>query len=333
MNITFVIGNGFDIAQGLHTRYQDFYDYYINNTISTDLIKCAIEADKKNNYKNWSDLEVALGEFTENLTENNVKKFIDCKINLDKLLISYLKEQETVFAFESNDDRLQNALKKYKISPIDSDNDKINNIFRLTSSNNYIYRAITFNYTNTLSKIWNVLKGKDIGQHKNGVNTYYKETVGDILHIHGTLNDGEMLVGVNDKTQIKNEKLRDDFDLNAALIKPLLNEYIGQNKIKKAKSIIDSSMIICLYGVSIGSTDKMWWEYIGNWLINSEHRLLIIFDYNPDFANIHPLETFQQRNSIKTKFLDLTTLSAKEKDIAKGKIIIRNNVNLFSINT
>ena len=28
LNITFLIGNGFDIGLGLKTRYKDFYKYY-----------------------------------------------------------------------------------------------------------------------------------------------------------------------------------------------------------------------------------------------------------------------------------------------------------------
>lgn len=37
MNITFLIGNGFDINLGLKTRYVDFYDFYLVYDI---LINC-----------------------------------------------------------------------------------------------------------------------------------------------------------------------------------------------------------------------------------------------------------------------------------------------------
>jgi len=29
MNITYILGNGFDLNIGLNTHYKDFYDYYI----------------------------------------------------------------------------------------------------------------------------------------------------------------------------------------------------------------------------------------------------------------------------------------------------------------
>ncbi|SUM53556.1 Uncharacterised protein [Staphylococcus epidermidis] len=43
MEITFFIGNGFDLSLGLETRYKDFYDYLTavdekNNTLSDDNI-------------------------------------------------------------------------------------------------------------------------------------------------------------------------------------------------------------------------------------------------------------------------------------------------------
>ena len=31
MEIAYLIGNGFDLNLGLKTRYDDFYDYYIDN--------------------------------------------------------------------------------------------------------------------------------------------------------------------------------------------------------------------------------------------------------------------------------------------------------------
>ncbi len=42
MNITFLIGNGFDLNLGLKTRYTDFYKYYMehnpNNLISKSIL-------------------------------------------------------------------------------------------------------------------------------------------------------------------------------------------------------------------------------------------------------------------------------------------------------
>lgn len=44
MNITFLIGNGFDLNLKLNTRYSDFYKYYIKND-PKDLLSKSIKED------------------------------------------------------------------------------------------------------------------------------------------------------------------------------------------------------------------------------------------------------------------------------------------------
>ena len=52
MNITFLIGNGFDINLGLKTRYSDFYPYFIEKSTETNMIRTWLEADELL----WADL-------------------------------------------------------------------------------------------------------------------------------------------------------------------------------------------------------------------------------------------------------------------------------------
>lgn len=39
MNITFFIGNGFDLNLGLKTRYKDFYKYFKENVRRSNIIR------------------------------------------------------------------------------------------------------------------------------------------------------------------------------------------------------------------------------------------------------------------------------------------------------
>lgn len=43
MNILYLIGNGFDLAQGLKTKYTDFYPYYIGRTVYNPAVKKMLE--------------------------------------------------------------------------------------------------------------------------------------------------------------------------------------------------------------------------------------------------------------------------------------------------
>lgn len=52
-------------------------------------------------------------------------------------------------------------------------------------------------------------------------------------------------------------------------------------------SLIDNSNLICLFGVSLGESDNIWWKRIGNRMLRSNARLI---DYaydkdNPQFNN------------------------------------------------
>ena len=85
MNITFLIGNGFDLNLNLNTRYSDFYKYYMEHN-PNDLLSKSIEKD----YEMWSDLEIGLGKFLQSIDETQIPAFLDSKSTLELLLSDYL---------------------------------------------------------------------------------------------------------------------------------------------------------------------------------------------------------------------------------------------------
>ena len=63
MKTLYIIGNGFDLNLGLKTSYKDFYQHYMSVESTTKSIadlKDSISMD----YSSWSDLELALGQYT-----------------------------------------------------------------------------------------------------------------------------------------------------------------------------------------------------------------------------------------------------------------------------
>ena len=95
--------------------------------------------------------------------------------------------------------------------------------------------------------IWEKISKEIVGHHTYQGNNR-NERFDKVLHIHGTLDDNEMLIGVNDETQIENAELLDNEYLKWVMIKPYLNIAIDQRKTERAKEIINKSGIICLYG-------------------------------------------------------------------------------------
>jgi hypothetical protein len=63
MNILYIIGNGFDKAQGLDTCYSDFYNKYMTLKPESDL-EARVMSEIESDYKTWADMEVAMGVYS-----------------------------------------------------------------------------------------------------------------------------------------------------------------------------------------------------------------------------------------------------------------------------
>lgn len=95
MKILYLIGNGFDLAQGLKTRYSDFYKAKIlNRPLSGDILN-KLQSSIKDDIKSWADMEKRLGEFSSEMgTVEDVDTVYDF---LKEELRNYLmNEQERI---------------------------------------------------------------------------------------------------------------------------------------------------------------------------------------------------------------------------------------------
>lgn len=331
MNITYLIGNGFDIGLELKTDYKSFYPFFISNAKNNNMLRIEIEKDKNNSFENWSDLELSLGKYVESVTGNNLDMFIESKIELDELLVQYLQGEEAGFSLTQIDMKniMLNALLHFKIGNNEQEKNRINNTLEYKKAEEFIYKCITFNYTGVIDMMWDSVKNSEIGRHPYG-SSYKKEVTGGVIHVHGTLYDSEMILGVNDETQIMNLELSKRTEMKWTLIKPFLNKDLGNNKTQRAKQVIGDSSIVCIYGMSIGATDKIWWEYIGEWLTKSIYNLLIIYNYDNDYKKGHPAKHLMYKQKVKNDFLNNTNLDSGIKSRIENQIIIYNNQNIFS---
>lgn len=332
MNITFMIGNGFDVGMGLHTKYAEFYPYFTDYCDKDNMLKEQIEKDEESGkYEKWADLEVAIGRFTTEVFENSQEKFIADKLEMDDLLIDYLKKERELAILD--DIKIKKVFEK-AVSDIWKGNnreeqDAIDNICNKHKGEHYIYRAINFNYTDAFDYCFRVAgKVKDVISEKADGRS---NIAGRVHHVHGTLEDGELILGVNDEQQILNPTWRDVENIKRCLIKPYLNKKIGQKKTEIGISMILESNVICLYGVSIGDTDRLWWKEVGDWLLASEERILIIFVYIGGYQKKSAYKWVQDREKIQQQFISKTNIQAKDIERVMGRIIVRMDENIFEI--
>lgn len=323
MKILFLIGNGFDLNLDLKTRYSQFYKYYKtvkNGSAEINKLKDAIS----NNIENWSDLELELGNYTKHIeTEKEFEKVYE---DIGDRLAEYLDEQEDNFKFENFDGKKLNDYLSYpENSLLAADRNKITEFRnRVGNSQNNVF-VITFNYTKTLEKLIGYSSNKRMNIGSKGSHPIVLQK---IEHIHGFTNK-RMVMGVNDISQISNESFHNNQNVLDALVKTNCNQVQKHTLDNWCKAQIQQASLICIFGSSIGDTDNMWWELIGEQL--KKDIRLIIFEKGEEIPPRRPYKIANIERAKKEYFLNKTKLDEKDKSNVAGKIFIGVNTDMFEL--
>ncbi|WP_040254742.1 AbiH family protein [Psychroserpens mesophilus] len=322
MRIIHLIGNGFDINHGIKTRYPDFYQYY-RAVHSDNSIINKLKEEIANDHVNWSDMEFAFGKHTSKITSLEELDLI--VTDIAKNLGEYLKKQEDKFDFSKVNKR---KIHEYLANPenvlLPADKNQItkfkNNFKNLTWTTD----IVTFNYTKVLEEmLGNEFKNINIGNHHNGLSN----TLRSIDHIHGYTNR-RLIFGLNDISQVENEEFHNNQDIFELIIKSAANQASRTTIDQRVITRIKQANLICLFGSSIGETDKCWWELIGECL--KKDIRLIIYDIDPLIDELLPQKKMRTERKIIEKFLIKTNLSKEEKNLARNRIFIGLNTDMFS---
>lgn len=307
MNLTFLVGNGFDVGMGLKSKFEDFYksDIFKNEKgIIYDLIK-------GDSIYNWSDFELSLGKCTSEIKESQFEEFFDSKMRFDINFKNYMKIEEKNHSYiKGYQDKIINNFENVLLNlEVETDDDILKNNILYYDRDTVIIDFIIFNYTEIFTE--SVYKSLNLYNKKMircGKNNFSYIKINNPIHIHGSLYDMNHMniIGVDREIQILNVQLFDEKFVEKTkplLIKPYSNKYMGKKITDQCIDIIKNSNIIMIYGMSLGKTDETWWKNIAEWLIDSVNNLLFIFYYDIDFYSKH----FYQRGF--------------EKDIYKQKVV------------
>lgn len=168
--ILYIIGNGFDLAHGMKTRYGDFKRWLIEND-RFDVIKeleSAYPAKMGEVFLLWSDFETALGQY-------DIEKVINWSwedLILTEVSISGQHCDNPQFFLERQLNDIINSAFSAWAKQI-----KLASFTNFTLPLEALY--LTFNYTNTLEKLYVIPENH-------------------VLHIHGRANaDDKLIVGHN----------------------------------------------------------------------------------------------------------------------------------------
>lgn len=302
MNVTFLIGNGFDLNLGLATQYPDFLKEYLIDDpndnaeikqFKDDIRRRDAEDQAKNAGRLWSNAELAFGAYTGDVVEQGktVETYFERYDNFCFHLAEYLMKQELRFSPEGHGQDFIDSIQNFHAGLTETQRSIVDNA-ETNFGDGYVFNFIIYNYTEIIDKLIEEIKKNklSIGNREYG-NTVKANSIGRVIHVHGTTTK-DMVFGVNDESQITGMELFKDTSpiyLNS-LIKQKTNQGNEARIDEKTLDIINSSSCFYIYGMSIGATDTIWWQRIIERMKSLATVHTYIYGYDA------PKETLMQRN-------------------------------------
>ena len=339
MDITFLVGNGFDIAAGLNTGYTNFYTWYCNQPSPNEDVQSLkdnineyiqrVHNGADSNSETWADFELGLGAYTAKFTTDNGNAFLQCREDAFNNMIQYLESEQNKFDVSSLSDhnfaRIKTQLGNFYSELQPNEQQEIKQIFNQTNNENAMIKFISFNYTTVLDQVIQKITKDPIKKWTYGSSTITYRIDPVILHIHGSLDEYPILA-VSDETQIHNQDLLSITGFRESMIKSAGIQAVGRNWYKSATNAINNSRIICVFGMSLGASDKVWWEKLAAWLNGSSSRRLIIFHHlkNP-IGRRSVTQYVISKNEVVDKLLSYSPLSEASKEQLKSRIYVAFN--------
>jgi hypothetical protein len=334
MNITYLIGNGFDIACGLKTRYVDFIKEYIASDSSDKDIR-EFKSNIEQDICTWADAEYAFGALTEKIV--TVAKFKKCFRDFLKHLNAYFLEQQAKIKLDDIDkseiSSFRVGLINYQSFLSDEAKREISHCTDCLDHNSLNFNFLVFNYTEIFEKL--LRKSMLSKTSRHGVNKSSGSPTNcrldSVEYVHGSLKDPPLIFGVNDPEQIRYMIHRSNPDILQILVKPVGNRETRLLAFERCKNAIQQSDIVCTYGMSIGATDAFWWNEILTLLSNNKKTNLLIHCFDQDCDAAIAGDVIQTTNKLKNKFITNAKSDVRIQRSISDRIHVIINKNPFHI--
>ncbi|MBR3978356.1 MAG: hypothetical protein IKJ94_01885 [Oscillospiraceae bacterium] len=330
MNITFLLGNGFDLQLGMKTGYKSFLDWYVAQQTDDPDVAQFREYLKDEKSQWWSDAEIAMGQYLGNFSDENIniyfKNIRDFKLRLSEYLTLENLRYNIVEIPDVSDSFKAFLLKSAKDIMLRTENLSLDSRRWV---NNTKINFISFNYTDAIDRLIKVLGGRNsIIDTQNGYNTQ----LGAIYHVHGTL-DSNLIMGVDNLDQLNTAQITNFTKLRRTLVKPIVNDELGRNEHDLAIGTIRNSDYLFFYGLSYGESDKSWWQAIKKKLESDTTCQIVLFTRSSDesIRDIIPEDILDYVSDKKDDFLTKIGITSEENsydNIRKRVFIIRNTERL-----
>lgn len=177
------------------------------------------------------------------------------------------------------------------------------------------YNLISFNYTNVVKNCEKIISS-------SSVETFY---------IHGSLENEKVILGVNDSEQINNEYFKESDEMLVSMCKLEINDFFGEYKKEQLERKLYNSDILCIFGMSIGETDKHWWNKIVTNLSKGVIKKVLIFHYEPKLDKRNNVKVLRTQQKVKKQLLKYSP-NEDVKSNLESKIKVVCNSEIFRLN-
>lgn len=322
MNVTFLIGNGFDLRLGMKTRFTDMYEGYVSQPSSSDAIsnfKKRLKADAPE-YKTWGDFEVAMAQKAKDFGEEKI--FIECLRDFKIYMAECLRKEQAAFkrkVFASSRQVRERCAAEFSNS-IDNfyvglTPNAMNEFMGLGVADHPSYNFVSFNYTDVFDVLLNHVR-----------------PIEEVIHVHGRL-DAEIVLGADNLAQVKDLPYQTTKRFERAFIKPEFNRGYDSVRTEKAIAAIENSDIICIYGMSLGESDFSWVTKLKEWLLSDRNHHLVRFVFDQrSFNKLNWDEIIDEEEDRIAELLGTLCNSGEEMGQIFNQIHIPVSYDLFGLN-
>jgi len=295
MNITYIIGNGFDLGLGLNTRYSDFVEFLsgrIKHWLTTN--EKSWNRDEKrfaewlegkiveNKNEFWHDAEEAFGglpfsvfgeqrrdlvQFCHGLFQSEMAEWIATKNAQFSVPKGSEKEIGGKFVYALLYGWLKGLSEDVRT---EMENDVTNG--------SVVINIVTFNYTDCIEKLLGGIDGT-INEITEIGNLKRDTRILSPIHVHGKVDtvgrSADLVFGVDDATQITGVETTANDEILSRLIKERYLGYTRKRSELEARDVLSNSNWVIVLGHSFGKTDGRWWKRIFDDLSVDQYNIVV----------------------------------------------------------
>lgn len=317
-NVTFLIGNGFDLSFGVHSQYRDIYKAYLDAQTSSE----TFVENFKEEIQYWSNFEMDLAKFAAKCSTE--AEIVDCLRDFKQFTEDYLiKEQDTAVCNRKRNPRdLQKTLAEFAISLerfyTNNSPNITTEIESMLGGEQLAFHFITFNYTEILDRLI------------DNVQSYLSNsTANPAIHIHGKLREN-VTFGIDNERQLPGLPYSLTGRGRRALIKPVFNKEFDKQRMESAQKVIKNSDVLCIYGLSLGDSDLMWRNAICDWMISNPQHHVFLYIYDASSKKLSQAdERMDYEEDIKASILQNWEIEDKYTRLFSNQLHIPVSKNIF----